>query len=222
MAHPRNSSGDGKQVLNLPFGYRFYPTNDQVIHYLKQKILGGELPADIIPTIDVYSHNPDQLPLDKFKYGVAGEWFFFTHRLAGDLPTTDGYWSPAGLPAEIGLDNRIIGFKQVVDFYWGHSPNGTKSNWTMYEYRLNPDQLDGKVDETTQAKVQNFVACRARNKDKFQPTATGGAIQERIGSLPTNELEFLSSAVMDGGANELAIMPDGKETAPLISAHRIL
>ena len=66
MAHSRNSSsGDGKQVLSLPFGYRFYPTNYEVIRYLKHKILERELPADIIPTIDVYSHSPDQLPLGK-------------------------------------------------------------------------------------------------------------------------------------------------------------
>lgn len=64
MACSRNSR-DGKEVLNLPFGYKFYPSEDQVIHYLKQKIFGGELPADIIPTIDVYSQSPDQLPLGK-------------------------------------------------------------------------------------------------------------------------------------------------------------
>ena len=86
---------------------------------------------------------------------MAGEWFFFTTCSPGGLPTRDGYgyWSPTGLPAEIDLDQRIIGFKQAVDFYWGQSPDGIKSNWTIDEYRLNPDQLDGQADETTQAKV---------------------------------------------------------------------
>lgn len=130
---------------------------------------------------------------EKFRYGVAGEWFFFGTRLAGDHPTGDGYWSPTGLPAEIELDERIVGFKQAVDFYWGHSPNGTKSTWTIYEYRLNPQQVDGRVDETTQVEVQNFVACRIRNNDKFKPT--GGAIEERSGSFPTDDLGFLPFAV---------------------------
>lgn len=122
---------------------------------------------------------------------------FFTTCSPGGLPTRDGYgyWSPTGLPAEIDLDQRIIGFKQAVDFYWGQSPDGIKSNWTIDEYRLNPDQIDGQVDETAQAKVQNLVACRVRNNDKFQTSA--GAIEEGGGSLPTNELGFLSFAVTD-------------------------
>lgn len=57
---------DGKEALVLPFGYRFHPSNDQVIHYLKQKIFDQELPADIIPTIpDLYRLSPDQIPLGR-------------------------------------------------------------------------------------------------------------------------------------------------------------
>ncbi|KAL3531273.1 hypothetical protein ACH5RR_010595 [Cinchona calisaya] len=174
------SSSNGKQVLLLPFGYRFFPSNDQVLHYLKQKILGGQLPSDIIPTIDVHGVDPDQLPLSEFKYGVAGEWFFFTTRPAGDLLTEDGYWLPEDLPTEIEVDKRIIGFKQFMAFYKGVFPHGTKSNWTIYEFRLNPDVLeadqaddehDQADDEHTKPKVQNFVVCRIRNSDKFQETS---------------------------------------------------
>lgn len=69
MASSSNSLPcDGKQVLELPFGYRFYPSDDQVIRYLNQIFFEEQLRADIIPTIDVYRLNPDELPLGKFNH----------------------------------------------------------------------------------------------------------------------------------------------------------
>jgi hypothetical protein len=57
------------QALNrpaLPAGYRFSPNNDDlIVYYLKRKILGQQLPADVIPTTDVYASSPDKLPLGK-------------------------------------------------------------------------------------------------------------------------------------------------------------
>ena len=57
------------QALNVPAllpGYRFSPNNDDlIVYYLKRKILGQQLPADVIPTTDVYASSPDKLPLGK-------------------------------------------------------------------------------------------------------------------------------------------------------------
>ena len=57
------------QALNVPAllpGYRFSPNNDDlIVYYLKRKILGQQLPADVIPTTDVYASSPEKLPLCK-------------------------------------------------------------------------------------------------------------------------------------------------------------
>lgn len=52
----------------LPPGYRFSPNDGQlIVFYLKKKIMGEQLPVDVIPTIDhVYASSPDKLPLGKF------------------------------------------------------------------------------------------------------------------------------------------------------------
>ncbi|GAA0168822.1 hypothetical protein LIER_23449 [Lithospermum erythrorhizon] len=55
---------DGKQVLDLPSGYCFNPTDYESIHYLKQKVLGRELPADIIPAINLYTCHPQDIPYE--------------------------------------------------------------------------------------------------------------------------------------------------------------
>lgn len=98
---------------------------------------------------------------DEFKYGVVGEWFFFTTRLAGNLPTRNGYWSPSGTSTKIYLNDKIIGFKDTLEFYWGCRPNGTKSKWIIFEYRLNSDKLDAAlIDELIKAKV--ILACHSK------------------------------------------------------------
>ncbi|KAK9272548.1 hypothetical protein L1049_002921 [Liquidambar formosana] len=72
--------------LNLPSGYKFCPLDTElVLHYLKRKILGQQLPADIIKTVtDLYKVNPNQLPLSEFKYGMENVWYFFTTRPKGE------------------------------------------------------------------------------------------------------------------------------------------
>jgi len=63
----------GAQASNVPTGYRFSPNDDDlVVHYLKKKILGQQLPADVIPTTDVYASSPDKLPL-----GLSLSYFFW-------------------------------------------------------------------------------------------------------------------------------------------------
>ena len=67
----------GAQALNVLSGYRFGPNDDDlIVHYLKKKILGQQLPADVIPTTDVYASSPDKLPL-----GLSLSYFFLTHDL---------------------------------------------------------------------------------------------------------------------------------------------
>ena len=55
----------------LPFGMRFNPTNSELmVHYLKRKIMGQQLPVTIIPTVDVFYTNPENLPFSKLVFGI--------------------------------------------------------------------------------------------------------------------------------------------------------
>ncbi|KAA8530429.1 hypothetical protein F0562_005138 [Nyssa sinensis] len=130
--------------LNIPSGYKFCPTDTEiVIHYLKRKILDQQLPADIIPTADVYSKNPRELPLSKFKYSVDNEWYFFSTRLkdnrftTGYRYTTDGYWHSILNENILDEDDEvIIGFVEMLTFYERKPLQVTKTNWLMQEYRI--------------------------------------------------------------------------------------
>lgn len=50
-------------ISKLPPGFRFQPTDEELVfQYLKCKILSYQLPASIIPEINVCNYDPSDLP----------------------------------------------------------------------------------------------------------------------------------------------------------------
>ncbi|KAJ6418893.1 hypothetical protein OIU84_002128 [Salix udensis] len=158
----------GGQALNVPVlipGYRFIPTNDElIVYYLKRKIMGQQLPCDVIPTIDVYASNPDKLPLDDLKGGEANEWFFFSTRSKDDdvIVLDGGYYAmdPEGA-GPITWEGKTVGYVKTLNFYKGSSPDGKETEWMVEELRVNPEFVPvDNDDRSTQEKIENLVACR--------------------------------------------------------------
>lgn len=53
----------GNGVLRLPPGFRFHPTDEElVLQYLKRKVYSSPLPSSIIPDVDLSKYNPWDLP----------------------------------------------------------------------------------------------------------------------------------------------------------------
>jgi hypothetical protein len=51
--------------MKLPPGFGFYPSDTELIgHYLKRKILGQKIEHNLIPEVDIYKHEPWDLPVD--------------------------------------------------------------------------------------------------------------------------------------------------------------
>ncbi|GFY96220.1 hypothetical protein Acr_11g0005260 [Actinidia rufa] len=46
---------------SLPPGYRFQPTDEELVYYLTDKVLGRPLPIVPIRDINLYNYNPQQL-----------------------------------------------------------------------------------------------------------------------------------------------------------------
>ncbi|XP_062144917.1 NAC domain-containing protein 92-like [Alnus glutinosa] len=157
-----------EEDLDLPVGYRFCPEDDELItHYLKNKLLGRPLSANIIRDIDLYEYDPDQLPIDQFKYGKGDEAYYFTNTRL-NRATKHGYWKETGEDEQVfgGDSDEIVGFKKILNFYWGQEPNGEKSQWIMKEFILHPSIIpaDALSDSITQ-KMGRFVVCRIQTKE---------------------------------------------------------
>ncbi|XP_023924037.1 NAC domain-containing protein 2 [Quercus suber] len=162
--------------LELPPGFRFHPTDEELVnHYLCRKCASLPLAVPIIREIDLYKYDPWQLP-EMALYGEK-EWYFFSPRDRkypnGSRPNRaagTGYWKATGADKPIGKP-KPLGIKKALVFYAGKAPRGIKTNWIMHEYRLaNVDRSAGKKNNL---RLDDWVLCRIYNKkgtlEKYQP-----------------------------------------------------
>ncbi|XP_030956847.1 NAC domain-containing protein 90 isoform X1 [Quercus lobata] len=131
----------------LPPGFRFYPTEEELISFYLHNKLEGKRPdvQRVIPVISIYDIEPWHLPKLSGEMCQADteQWFFFTPRqereARGGRPsrtTESGYWKATGSPGYVySSDNRVIGVKKTMVFYKGKAPTGRKTKWKMNEYR---------------------------------------------------------------------------------------
>lgn len=164
---PPPSRHSNSDELHLPPGFRFHPTDDELVnHYLIRKCAGYPIGVPIITEIDLYKFDPWQLP-DMAAYGEK-EWYFFSPRDRkypnGSRPNRSagtGYWKATGADKAIGKP-KPLGIKKALVFYTGKAPKGIKTNWIMHEYRLaNVDRSAGK---RTNLRLDDWVLCRIYNK----------------------------------------------------------
>ncbi|CAI0428198.1 unnamed protein product [Linum tenue] len=156
-----------EQQLNLPAGFRFHPTDDELVtHYLCKKCAGQGINVPIIAELDLYKFDPWELP-EMALYGEK-EWYFFSPRDRkypnGSRPNRaagTGYWKATGADKPIGKP-KTLGIKKALVFYAGKAPRGVKTNWIMHEYRLaNVDRSAGKKSGL---RLDDWVLCRLYNK----------------------------------------------------------
>ncbi|GAB4846488.1 hypothetical protein Ancab_025493 [Ancistrocladus abbreviatus] len=129
---------------NLPPGFRFHPTDEELItYYLLKKVLDSSFTGRAIAEVDLNKCEPWELP-EKAKMGEK-EWYFFSLRdrkyptgLRTNRATEAGYWKATGKDREIYSSKTcsLVGMKKTLVFYRGRAPKGEKSNWVMHEYRL--------------------------------------------------------------------------------------
>jgi hypothetical protein len=161
---------DAEVELNLPPGFRFHPTDEElVVHYLCRKVARQQLPVPIIAEVDLYKFDPWDLP-EKALFGLK-EWYFFTPRDRkypnGSRPNRAagrGYWKATGADKPIAPRGsaKAAGIKKALVFYSGKAPKGVKTDWIIHEYRLaDADRAPGKKGSQ---KLDEWVLCRLYNK----------------------------------------------------------
>ncbi|KAH7518946.1 hypothetical protein FEM48_Zijuj09G0225200 [Ziziphus jujuba var. spinosa] len=147
--------------LKLPIGYRFHPTDEELLlHYLKKKVLNIPLPASVIPEFDVFQAHPNDLPGDLREK----RYFFYNQKrnvndeMCKRVSGCSGYWKPViGKEKQIVASdnndqrNRAFGVRKTLLFRERKRPRGRQTRWVMHEYHLlglgiNPNSFSQKFE----------------------------------------------------------------------------
>ncbi|KAL9337436.1 hypothetical protein Peur_069205 [Populus x canadensis] len=199
---------EGKEMspVGLPPGFRFHPTDEELVnYYLKRKINGQEIELDIIPEVDLYKCEPWELAEKSFFPSRDPEWYFFGPRdrkypngFRTNRATRAGYWKSTGKDRRVNCQNRAIGMKKTLVYYRGRAPQGIRTDWVMHEYRL-----DDKECEDTSGIQDSYALCRVFKKngicseieEQGQCTSTSLSIMESSPQGVINEYETMSPDV---------------------------
>ncbi|KAL3647729.1 hypothetical protein CASFOL_008697 [Castilleja foliolosa] len=171
---------------NLPPGFRFYPSDEELVcHYLFKKIANEDVIRGTLMDIDLHICEPWQLP-DMAKLN-SNEWYFFSFRdrkyatgFRTNRATTTGYWKATGKDRVV-LDpttRGVVGMRKTLVFYKNRAPNGIKTGWIMHEFRLENPNLPPKED---------WVLCRVFNKSRSDQNSNKLIIPHNLyDTSPTN------------------------------------
>ncbi|KAL8550282.1 hypothetical protein ACS0TY_008922 [Phlomoides rotata] len=159
----------GTYGTDLPPGFRFHPTDEElIVFYLRNQATTRTCPVSIIPEVDIYKFDPWQLP-EKSGFG-ENEWYFFSPRdrkypngVRPNRAAVSGYWKATGTDKVIYSGSKFVGVKKSLVFYKGKPPKGEKSDWIMHEYRLSdsrsyPNRQNGSM------RLDDWVLCRIYKK----------------------------------------------------------
>lgn len=182
---------------NLPPGFRFHPTDEELItYYLLKKVLDHTFTGRAIAEVDLNKCEPWELP-EKAKMGEK-EWYFYSLRdrkyptgLRTNRATEAGYWKATGKDREIysSKTSSLVGMKKTLVFYRGRAPKGEKSNWVMHEYRLEGKFAYHYLSRTSK---DEWVISRVFQKSLAGATFPGG--KKRLNSSSVNTYPEMSSS----------------------------
>ncbi|XP_059639557.1 NAC domain-containing protein 92-like [Cornus florida] len=158
-----------------PLGFRFVPTEDEILHYLRSKVMRESLPDGVILDINLYVNAPWDIfrKEDQWRHTSNKEFviYFFTKlkkignqkraiRRAGC-----GTWVGKTKPEEIyNRQKQLIGIKKMLTFEVDVKNECSimpRGHWIMHEYSLSGVSLNGLEEESD----GDYVVCKIKRDD---------------------------------------------------------
>ncbi|TVU48846.1 hypothetical protein EJB05_00125, partial [Eragrostis curvula] len=202
--------GNEEDDLVFP-GFRFHPTDQELIgFYLKRRVENRGFSIDIIKEIDIYKHDPWDLPSEA-RHVVQGagekDWYFFCLRgrkyrnsIRPNRVTGSGFWKATGIdkPIHDGAGGECIGLKKSLVYYRGSAGRGTKTDWMMHEFRL-PNTSSSAADVQD---AEIWTICRIFKRNMSTTTKASATIgSSQLPSSSVSGWSELTSFARHGGSS---------------------
>nr|CAB3488792.1 unnamed protein product [Digitaria exilis] len=157
---------------SLPPGFRFHPTDVELTIYYLKRKLLGK---------HLRCNAITEIDLYKF-----APW---------DLPAT-------GKDRPVVYNSRTVGMKRTLVFHLGKPPRGDRTDWVMYEYRLEDEEL-----AASGVKLDACVLCKI-----FQKSGPGPKIGAQYGA-PFNEDDWNDAINMECPPVSPSVAPCAPESS---------
>ncbi|CAH9106555.1 unnamed protein product [Cuscuta europaea] len=163
----------------VPPGFRFHPTEEELLHYyLRKKVAAEKIDLDVITDVDLNKLEPwDIQEMCKIGSGPQNDWYFFSHKdkkyptgSRTNRATAAGFWKATGRDKVIYSNGKRIGMRKTLVFYKGRAPHGKKSDWIMHEYRLDETSRNpsgSSLAGETLTGEEGWVVCRVFKKKNY-------------------------------------------------------
>jgi len=204
------ATGDSEEQddLVLP-GFRFHPTDEELVtFYLRRKVARKPLSMEIIKEMDIYKHDPWDLPKAS-TVGGEKEWYFFCLRgrkyrnsIRPNRVTGSGFWKATGIDRPIypAAAGESVGLKKSLVYYRGSAGKGAKTDWMMHEFRLPP--AASSSPPSTQEAVEVWTICRIFKRNiayKRQPAGSNAPPPPPLAESSSNTGSFEPGGGGDDG-----------------------
>ncbi|XP_044468523.1 transcription factor JUNGBRUNNEN 1-like [Mangifera indica] len=163
------SSTDDHHELQPP-GFRFHPTDEELVgFYLRRKVEKKPVVIELIKQIDIYKHDPWDLPnisstSDKEDYFFCKRGRKYRNSIRPNRVTGSGFWKATGIDKPLysdgGHGRECIGLKKTLVYYCGTATKGTKTDWMMHEFRLPSNDTITNIAKTTFQEAEVWTICR--------------------------------------------------------------
>jgi len=202
--------GGSLDASGLPPGFRFHPTDEELVsYYLTKKVINSSFAVHTIAEVGLNKFEPWDLP-EKAKVGEK-EWYFFSLRdrkyptgMRTNRATDAGYWKATGKDRDVtnSRSHALVGMKKTLVFYRGRAPKGEKTKWIMHEYRLEGDNCPAGVNK------DEWVVCRIFQKSSVARQSFLFSESHLIRQYMSRQFEegrFSPSSVLDHTLNSTGL-----------------
>ncbi|CAN4115334.1 unnamed protein product [Withania somnifera] len=154
---------ENERVCDLPPGFSFDPTDEELVFYFLKSKIAANLPFHI-PLVDFSSSDPWQL--HERALWSKNQWYFFSQVKENSIRATGrGYWKELNRNEPIMLKNcgeKLIGIKKY--FVYSTCTNNiheqVETNWIMEEFHLS------SFNKPEKEKQLEWVICRVHESSK--------------------------------------------------------
>ncbi|KDP42805.1 hypothetical protein JCGZ_23747 [Jatropha curcas] len=166
----------------VPHGFRFNPTDEELIQILDKKASNQEMPLHFIIHANIYDNEPQHLQWSHSEAIGNDERYYYCKRENDSREVSGrGWWKATSHVKKVHVSKDLIGYKRPLTFHkykdqLKNRNNAIKTNWIMHEYSL-------------QSKETEWRLCKIKYKGKPSIQEDMENIRQRYSSSNNNSEE---------------------------------